>query len=68
MSGETDEIGLRLALIKARGVVLDAKDERRIAEGLRASLAALAKAAPGSIFDTEPAQFERALLSERRSI
>ena len=57
------EIERRLALVRAAGVPVSKADEERIDASVSASLEALDQAVTGSLFDTEPAHFERALRS-----
>jgi hypothetical protein len=54
----------RLMLARESGVPISAADEARITASVQASLDALASAVPGSLFDTEPAHFDR-LLKEK---
>ncbi|MBS0241057.1 MAG: hypothetical protein JSS20_02690 [Proteobacteria bacterium] len=59
----------RLALVRATGVPVSSADEERISDAIAASLKALASAAPGSLFDTEPQTFDivmKALADEGR--
>lgn len=51
----------RLELARESGVPISAADEARITASVQASLDALARAIPGSLFDTEPAHFDRLL-------
>lgn len=51
----------RLALARDSGVPISAADEVRIATSIQGSLDALARAVSGSVFDTEPAHFDRLL-------
>jgi hypothetical protein len=51
----------RLMLARESGVPISAADEARITASVQVSLEALAIAIPGSLFDTEPAHFERLL-------
>jgi hypothetical protein len=59
---DTYAIPERLARIRAAGVPLSQADEARVGASVAASLAALDKAVAGSLFDTEPLQFERTLI------
>ena len=52
---------VRLLLACDSGVPISAADEARITSSVQASLDALARAVPGSLFDTEPAHFDRLL-------
>jgi hypothetical protein len=52
---------VRLMLARDSGVPVSAADEARITASVQASLDALARAVPGSLFDTEPAHFDRLL-------
>jgi hypothetical protein len=56
----------RVAVMRAAGLRLDAADEARIVETTAGSIAALAVVTAGSLFDTEPANFDRLLLAERQ--
>jgi len=58
------DVEARLALVRQAGVPVSKADESRIAASVVVSLKSLAQAAPGSIFDTEPAHFDR-LLKEK---
>jgi hypothetical protein len=51
----------RLTLACESGVPISAADEVRIAASVQGSLDALARAVSGSLFDTEPAHFDRLL-------
>lgn len=64
MSKSVDEINVRLALARSSGVPISGADEMRIAASVKLSLDSLGKAAAGSLFDTEPAHFDR-LLKEK---
>lgn len=59
---KTSSIAERIAIMRATGVSLSRADEERIAQSVASGLDALDKAVPGSLFDTEPLHFERALL------
>lgn len=61
MPAEDPRTQERLALVKATGLPMNAADDKRVADSVRASLTALDTIAGGSMFDTEPLQFERAL-------
>ena len=52
---------VRLMLARDSGVPISSADEARITASVQTSLDALSKAIPGSLFDTEPAHFERLL-------
>jgi len=52
---------VRLMLARSSGVPISAADEARITASVQASLEALARAVPGTLFDTEPAHFDRML-------
>lgn len=54
----------RLTLARESGVPISAADEARITASVQASLEALASAVSGSLFDTEPAHFDRMLKSK----
>ena len=54
-------IAERLAQMRAAGVAVSKADEERIGASVAASLHALDQAVKGSLFDTEPLQFERVL-------
>lgn len=58
---------LRVALVRAQGVAVSTADARRITRVADAIAAALAKAAGGSLFDTEPAHFDRDLIARGRA-
>ena len=60
------EMQHRLVLVRAAGVPVSKADEERVGASVVASLKALDEAAGGSLFDTEPAHFERALLRSAR--
>ena len=51
----------RLTLARESSVPISAADEVRIAASVQGSLDALTRAVSGSLFDTEPAHFERLL-------
>jgi hypothetical protein len=55
---------VRLAVARESGVPMSAADEVRIAASVQGSLDALTRAVSGSLFDTEPAHFERLLKSK----
>ncbi len=61
MPSQDPKIEERLALVKATGLPMSPADDQRVGDSVRASLAALANVADGSMFDTEPLHFERAL-------
>jgi hypothetical protein len=61
MSKPTVDPKVRLALARESGVPITAADEARITASIQASLDALARAVHGSLFDTEPAHFDRML-------
>ena len=64
MSKPVDEINVRLALARSSGVPISGADETRIAASVKLALDSLGKATAGSLFDTEPASFDR-LLKEK---
>lgn len=61
---DSDAIGARLDVVKATDIAISAADEKRVRESVHAALRALAGAAPGSIFDTEPSNFDRVLANQ----
>ncbi len=61
MADDKTMIAERLAMLRAAGVPVSKADEQRIAASVKGSLNALRTAVPGSMFDTEPLQFERML-------
>ena len=50
--------GARIELLRASGVPVSPADEKRVADSVRASVAALDAAVQGSLFDTEPQTFD----------
>ena len=61
---------LKVRLMRARdsGVPISSADEARISASVQTSLDALANAIPGSLFDTEPAHFDRLLKNKAGSV
>jgi 1,6-anhydro-N-acetylmuramate kinase len=53
---------LRPAIASGQGIPVSEADAQRIADLATGGEGALAKAMPGSLFDTEPAHFERLML------
>ncbi|MEZ5852761.1 MAG: hypothetical protein R3D68_19180 [Hyphomicrobiaceae bacterium] len=66
MAAQDPKIEERLALVKATGLSMNAADDKRVGDSVRASLMALDAVASGSMFDTEPLHFERALKAHAR--
>lgn len=64
MATPTADLKIRLMLLRDSGVPILAADGARVAASVQTSLEALALAVPGSLFDTEPAHFDR-LLKEK---
>lgn len=56
---------LRPAMASGQGIPVSEADAQRIADLAAGGETALAKALPGSLFDTEPAHFDRFLLQGR---
>lgn len=61
MGKPTADLKVRLMLARDSGVPISSVDEARITASVQTSLDALVKAIPGSLFDTEPAHFDRLL-------
>ena len=57
---------LRPAMASGQGIPVSEADAQRIADLAPGGEAALAKARPGSLFDSEPAHFDRFLLQGRQ--
>lgn len=51
----------RIEILRKTGVPVSPADEARVADSIMGSLRALADAAKGSLFDTEPQSFDRIL-------
>lgn len=56
---------LRPAIAAGQEIPVSEADAKRIVDLATGGEAALAKALPGSLFDTEPAHFDRFLLTSR---
>lgn len=63
MTSNISQPGLRAALVRAQGVCTSAADEDRIQRVTDGISDGLAQIAGHSLFDTEPAHFERNLIS-----
>ena len=66
MSKPVHEFNVRLALARSSGVPISGADETRIAASVKLALDSLGKATAGSLFDTEPAHFDRLLMEKSR--
>lgn len=51
----------RIEVLRKTGIPVAAADETRVAESIASSLRSLQHAVEGSLFDTEPQNFERVL-------
>jgi hypothetical protein len=61
MPASNSTASARLAIMRASGVPVSSGDAKRIEESVTASLEALDSAIKGSLFDTEPQNFDLVL-------